>query len=371
MNNFDQYFSNTSAGSGSQYFFRADPDSRRTGRIFYRITHGGRFAYSLLFSNIIDGTFSDGSVSHNNLICESWMIHRAKIGIYRREMAEITPENGDEINKNVENLQEFTFDGQVSKTVAPGEIFWSDPLEMAFASGDYLCLEMTFSGSMIPYHEETLLPVFTLVDEKWTYDRQMPFPSMVGCRRKGGKRIGFLGDSITQGIGTPFNSYLHWNALIADRLGEGYPCWNLGLGYGRASDMASDGAWLYKAKQNDLIVLCCGVNDIGQGGSEKQLIADIERIVHTLHRAGIKVVLQTLPPFDFTEKKREIWENVNRYILEEMPAKTELVFNLCPILCGEKGQENRAKYGGHPNAEGCAVWAESLLAALQNSGLLE
>ncbi len=61
------------------------------------------------------------------------------------------------------------------------------------------------------------------------------------------------------------NSYEHWNAVVAENLGSQYGFWNLGLGYGRAADAATDGAWFFKAKQNDIVVVCYGVNDIFQG----------------------------------------------------------------------------------------------------------
>ena len=65
--------------------------------------------------------------------------------------------------------------------------------------------------------------------------------------------IAFLGDSITQGVGTPDNAYTHWNALISKEIGEEYSYWNLGIGYARASDASTDGAWLNKAKNNDIV----------------------------------------------------------------------------------------------------------------------
>lgn len=101
-------------------------------------------------------------------------------------------------------------------------------------------------------------------DGEWIPSPKLPVPGMIGCKREVKLRIGFLGDSITQGIGATPNSYLHWNARVAEVLGRDYSFWNLGIGYGRAHDAASDGIWLSKAKQMDLIVLCMGVNDLFQ-----------------------------------------------------------------------------------------------------------
>ena len=88
-----------------------------------------------------------------------------------------------------------------------------------------------------------------------------------GRSAAGKARIAFIGDSITQGCGTTYNGYKQYAAVAAGRLGEDYAFWDLGLGYARGSDAATDGIWLYKAKQNDLVSVCFGVNDILQGHS--------------------------------------------------------------------------------------------------------
>ena len=222
MNFFSRFTSNTIAGSGNQLTFSMKDGEVRTGRIFYKITHGGTYNYALLFSNIVDSTYANGDLCHKNHICSSWHIHKAVIG---RLAGEIPADfrsapQADPINARVRDLKAITFNGHGEKDVAPGEFFASDPIPFTFHAGDYLCLELTFSGCEIPYHEETLLPVFRQTDDGWVYHNQMPFPGMIGCDRPVQKRIGYLGDSITQGIGPEWNSYQHWNALLSQKLGE-------------------------------------------------------------------------------------------------------------------------------------------------------
>lgn len=363
MDFFKQYSSATYAGSGNQYFFTPYKGEVQTGRVFYKISHSGHYNYSLLFSNIIDSTFADGSVSHKNLICDSWDIHEAKVGKCGKHIFDTAftePEKANEINESIAGLQPLTFEGKDSKTVAPGEFFCSDSFSMEFEAGEYLCLEITFSGKMIPYHHETLLPVFKKHGDRWAYSVDVPLAGMVGCDRKVKARIGFLGDSITQGIGTDLNSYKHWNALLSEKLGVDYAYWNLGLGYGRANDMASDGAWMYKAKQNDIVIVCCGVNDICQGFSEDQIIKDIDTVVELLLKADKKVILQTIPPFDYGGSDIVKWKNINQHILSELSQRVSLIFDVVPYL--QESEENSwiARFGGHPDAEGCAIWAEAL-----------
>lgn len=368
MEFFEKYTSNTYAGSGNQLYFNIHDGEIRTGRIFYKISVQGEYNYSILFSNIVDSTYADGSVSHKNLICDSWTIHSARVGKCKKidaikEISEMVVADENECDTAdivVSDLKEITFNGQKSKTVMPGEFFSSDSIKLGFEMDEYLCLEITFSGKMIPYHEESLLPVFVKENGVWKYSKQMPFAGMIGCDRKVKGRVAYLGDSITQGIGTAANSYLHWNAILSRKIGKEYAFWNLGIGYGRANDAASDGAWLYKARQNDIIFVCYGVNDILKGMSEEQIKSDLTSIIDNLKNAGKKVILQTVPPFDYEGENIEKWKRINLYIKTILKDKADMIFDNVPYLCENEAYPNIAKFGGHPNEEGCALWANAL-----------
>ena len=360
MEFFRRFSSNSLAGSGSQLWFPSSPDEAHTGRIFYRITHGGTYNYSLLFSNILDSTFSDGSVGHCNRILPGWEILSARIG--KAAAGSIGLDftgHAASVNTLPTDFQPLTFDGKSYKTVAPGEFFATDALPLSFGSGDYLCLELTFRGSELPYHEETHLPVYRHTAEGWCYDKRVPFPSMIGCDRSVARRVGFIGDSITQGIGTPPNSYLGWNAQLAPMLPADTACWNLGLGYGRAADLASGGAWLYKALQNDVLFICYGVNDLYQYSNAQLLMRHLDTVVRYLRQANKTVILQTIPPFDYPEDLIPLWEQVNDYIRTVLASQVDGVFDVVPVL-GQETAPHMAKYGGHPDADGCRAWAAAL-----------
>ncbi len=365
---FETYSSNTCAGSGNQLIFTMAPGEVRTGRVLYKITHGGRYHYSILFSNIMDSTYNDGAVSHCNQICDSWKIHRARIGHCcgmdsSRDVTQMTMADGEGADITVGEFVELTFQGKPEITAQLGGFFSSDPVELEFCGGEYLCLELTFSGRAIPYHEESLLPVFVKTEAGWRYCREMPFAGMIGCDRRVAARIAYLGDSITQGIGTPLNSYAHWNVLLSQKLGPENGYWNLGIGYARAQDAASDGAWLYKAKKNDVVFVCCGANDVMQGIPPEQIQASLLQIVDELKKSGCKVILQTIPPYEYQEQEIPVWEKVNTYIRKELAEKVDLLFDNGPVLCLDEAHPSMPKYGGHPNAQGCAVWAEALYQA--------
>lgn len=354
---FETYHSNTIAAGGNQSIFTLQENEIRRGRVYYKIFAGGEFRYSLLFSNIIDSTFADGSVSHCNLVCDEWEIVEAAVGI--------CDTCGEFHAGEPDSMLPLFFQGQRNKTVMPGEFFTSDPISLNIRKDQYLCLELSFRGQMIPCHEETRLPVFIQENGHWIPSKEMPLPGMIGCDRKVRGRIGFLGDSITQGIGTPVNSYAHWNALAAEALGEEYSFWNLGLGFGRAQDAASDGAWLFKAKQTDAVVLCYGVNDLLQGRSGEQIEEDLLAIIHTLRKNYVRVLLQTIPPFDLSGAELATWLRLNGRIRSTLSREADGIFDVVPALIEGGESQGRARYGGHPNEDGCAAWARALIPVMK------
>jgi lysophospholipase L1-like esterase len=164
------------------------------------------------------------------------------------------------------------------------------------------------------------------------------------------------------------NSYEFWSSRVSSALGEKYAYWNLGIGFGRANDLASDGAWLHKVKQNDIAIVCYGVNDIGQGMSDEQIKSDLSTIVEKLNEAGCEVILQTIPPFDYNEEITMRWLGLNEYIKTELSKKVLFVFDDVPYLSLSESEPQRAKYGGHPNEQGSAVWASALIKEMRGRG---
>lgn len=367
MEFFNTYTSNTTAASGNQHIFTSD-NTPRAGRVFYRITNAGRYNYALLFSNITDSTFADGNVSHKNMICRPWEIISVRVGKCGREVFSEELSDADGINAAVTDFRDITFGGCRRKNVAPGEFFTTDPVMMEFDAGDYLCVELTYAGELMPYHEESLLPIFAKTADGWVYDRKMPLPGMIGCDRPVRARIGYLGDSITQGIGTAYNSYAHWNAVLAEKIGGDYAHWNLGLGFARANDIASDGAWLYKAKHNDIIVVCAGTNDLFRN-PEDQIRRDLCDTVDILAGEGRTVVLQTIPPFEFSDAEIAVWKRLNEYIKGELADRVAMVFDVGSCI-GQPDAPHIPIYGGHPNAEGCRLWADGLYEAMRKCGIV-
>ncbi len=361
MDFFKKYTCNTIGAGGNQLLFGAAQPV--TGRVFYKISHGGAFDYAFAFANKVDSTYSDGSLCHCNVPGGSWTIHSAQVG-----KCAALDWHGEAVCPEVElvDVKPLTFAGAAGKTVQPEEEFCTDEVAMRFKAGEYLCLEMTVSGEGLPYHEESILPVFRAEGEDWAHDKRLPLPSMVGCTREAKLRVGFWGDSITQGIGTQHNAYAHWNAHVMQALGEEYACWNLGIGFGRAADAASDGAWMRRAKKNDVVVVCFGVNDIMQGKDEEVIKQNLRDIVDKLHTAGVKVVLQTVPPFDYQGEQIGKWQRINEVIRGELAGKVEVMFDAADVLKKSAEEPHCSKWGGHPDAVGCKAWADALAPVLKD-----
>ncbi len=356
---FSTFTSNSDAGISNQSTFSLAANDRQTGRIFYQIAVGGTNRYSLLFADTVDSTFRGG---RPNRTCGHWTVHEAKVARVPHDFFAVDFQSDAAANQPVEHVIPLTFDGQPHKQVSAGEQFTCDPLPLTFETGDYLCLELTFSGSTLPYHPESMLPAYRLDGNRWRYDVTMPAAVMIGCDRPVTGTVGFFGDSITQGIGPAYNSYAHWSALVADRLGRDRSYWNLGIGCGRAADAATDGAWMAKALQCDTVFVCFGVNDLSAGYTAAEISASLTAIVARLKGAGKTVILQTVPPFDYTPERTAIWQAVNAHILTVLSKQVDMVFDCVPILGGDPPQT--APYGGHPNEEGSRLWADALYTQL-------
>lgn len=349
---FDTFASNTLGGTGNQLFCRDDAARVRSGRIYYKIFHGGKYRYSLLFSNIIDSTYKVEYGSWCNFVCDEWEILKVSVGRCKHVTCEAAGEAG--------NLTTLTFDGSPRKRVRPGEFFTSDPLELEFESGDYLCYEIEYRGGMFPYHLESILPTFVWENGRWVPDKRVPAPGMIGCDREVELRIGYFGDSITQGIGTPPNAYTHWCALVSEALGTRCSYWNLGLGYGRGQDAATGGAWFFKASKCDALVVTFGANDVGRGRTVEEMKRDFSTLIERLKAGGKKVFLQSVPPFDWKDDYLVRYEAINRFLVDELAGKADGFLDIAPLLTDEARGPGMSKYGKHPDETGCRIWAEKL-----------
>ena len=352
-----KYVSNTLASNGNQTWFEnAEPRKVQSGMVFSKVFCGGTFPYVFGYSGILDSTFGDGSRTKCNDVCPAWKIHSLSYAV--TDTCDCA-----EAEKSAWNI--LTFDGSIAKIIDGEKLVCTDPTDITAKKGQYICLKITFSGQLVPCHEESIISIYRKNDDGWQLSPKVPVPVFTGVNRPVKKKIAFIGDSITQGIGTQFNSYMHYAARTADAIGKECAFWDLGLGYARGADAATDGIWLERAKHNDIITVCFGVNDMFQGRTVEQIVCDLQKIVDELKSAGLKVIIQTVPPFDYGEEHKKMWNSVNIFIRTELAGQCD-GFVDTKFLCEDGEKSPKAKFGGHPNNEGNAFWAGNLLPAIKN-----
>ena len=84
-----------------------------------------------------------------------------------------------------------------------------------------------------------------------------------------------------------------------------------------------------------------------------------------LKEADVRVLIQTLPPFDWQGTQLEKWLQVNAYVREVLAAYADGLFDVVPILIDGPEEGGRTGYGGHPDEVGCAAWAKALVPVLE------
>lgn len=352
---YSEFTSGTLAATSVQNAF--DQPETAVSYAFYRLFPGGEYPLSLLFSNTVDSTIRDGSETRANDPCGEWTI---------REIAVAVAETADESAIGaIQKWQRLTIDGEITKQVLPREVFCTDEITLNVSETSYLCAKIEYGGERVPCHFENLIPTFKDEGNGVKPSKFVPLPCIVGIKRAVKARVAFWGDSITQGIGCPENSYLHYTAVAARILGTEYSYYDAGIGFARAADAATDGAWADRVKRCDTVVVCFGVNDINRGASFERMKTNLEKIADIVRSAGKKVVFQTVPPFDYNEQTGAVADETNEYLKREFPLKGIPVFD-CAAYLTAGGDTHKAIYGGHPNAEGSKIWGEALAAFLKD-----
>lgn len=358
MEALDRFVSNTLASNGNQTWFTSEnPNGIECGMVFIKVFKGGAFPYIFCYSGIIDSTFADGSTSRCNDVCTPWKINSLSFSVTDNPVPSEAEKNG---------FKPLTFNGKADVIIDGDQLVGTDPAEIYAEAGQYICLKIEFSGVKIPCHEESIIAIYKRTkDESYLLSSKVPVPVFTGVKRDVKKKIAFIGDSITQGIGTEFNSYMHYAARVADEIGGDYAFWDFGLGFARGADASTDGIWLEKAKHNDIVCICFGVNDLFHGRTAEQIGTDLLKIIDALHSAGAKVIIQTVPPFDYDEHFTKIWRSVNAFVRNELAKIADEFLDNVKFLSADSDNSPQSRYGSHPNNDGNAVWARELVSEIK------
>jgi lysophospholipase L1-like esterase len=237
-----------------------------------------------------------------------------------------------------------TFGGNRRRSVSPGEKLWSDPVSLELSAGHELAFTWTLSGTGYPFVSATFHTTYRANQNLAAQETASGFsattevlvaPGLVGSDVPVQSRLCFLGDSITQGVGTSDNGYGYWVAKIAAGIDPTIGVWNLGSGWARAADASSDGYWLYKAKQCDEVAVILGVNDLGSSGSNgNDVIGFLTTILAKLkqNNPAAKIILFTVPTFNFSGSQLTDWRAINASIRSNSIAGADRTFDVAAVL---------------------------------------
>lgn len=353
----EDYVSATALSSAANCIISCEAIETHTYRTYIRPREYGKFLWRFWHSNTVDTSWDDGSVYCANLPGGQWHIEAAFLGD-----GGLIPDG----SILPESQVALTFEGRICKNVLPNEKFFSDPVEFDLPENHYLAFTWTITnqsiGKVLPYNCEGIL--VSAYDAPGDLSKQyscsgftkaenvMVLPALLLYKKAVVKKIGFFGDSITQGVRTKMDQYEYWVSKISNGLGTEYGVWNLGSGWARAKDAATDGIWLYKAKQNDEIIICLGVNDIGTlNRSYSEITTDLTSIIGKIKENNPKctIILCTVPTFDFKEEQEVVWRKLNAAIKANSFEGVSRVFDIAAVLSQPAPEDNLVKAEYHSN----------------------
>lgn len=355
--NFSKYVSNTYVASGNNSL--VEKAESVTYRAYFPVEEYGGLEYCFYFSNMVDSTYSDGSLAHAGLVGGDYTIESAYIA-----------DGGTSVNQEITNRQAVTFDGNAKRNVSAGETFWSDALEFDVPEEHYLVWEWTLTGENIP---ATSVSNLTKVGANHNdgkglvYCDDVPLPQLIGADRQVKYTVSAIGDSITQGCQTEFMAYEYWAAKISQKLGSEYSLWNCGLGWARTSDAALCGDWLQQAAASDIVIVAFGTNDIisgefgGDGGnSADEIDGYIRTVLDLLKKEQCSVIVFNAPPEDYRDNLEAVRTEYNEKLKSTCEEYGVSYFDFAGLLSDES-EPSKALYGGHPNGEGGEIVSEEFL----------
>lgn len=377
----ETYQSNTIAATGNNGVLTSTSLTTKRYRAIFKAQEYGELEYSLMFSNNVDSTWGGSSspTCTPETQAHPYKIVYAKLGV------------GTDVTANMKLSVDLTFGGEAKKTVRAGEIYWSDPVTLNVPKDEMIIFEWEVEYDLIP--ATNICGTFLGATYSETVDAEsgetvgvysstsygtVPLPDLIGAKRENEVRMAFLGDSITMGQGAGSATYKFYAAQVTDLVGKDVSCWNLGLGYARANDLLYSRAWLEKAKQNDIVVVCLGTNDVNSGTyldadrSTEEIYADILAICQELESAGCEIILLSTPPFGYSNAAKK---QTCLALGEQLSALAEARgydFINTVALWGTSGDMATSKYPAsssdyHPNSLGCEVLAQAFV----NQGIIE
>ncbi len=222
------------------------------------------------------------------------------------------------------------FSGSAATTIPPGAVIISDPVDLTFATGSDLAVDLyvpgdtTASGSPVTMHTGAFqtsyvsgsgnfvgaeaFPVATTTASWFLLARvEVVAPPTTGV-------IVAFGDSITDGTRSTPNTNNRWPDLLAKRIAQGggpkLAVVNAGISGNRVLVDGAGPSALARFDRDVIaqpgvthVIVLEGINDIGQGRanplpSVADLIAGHRQLIMRAHARGLKIYGATLTPYE-------------------------------------------------------------------------
>jgi lysophospholipase L1-like esterase len=284
----------------------------------------------------------------------------------------------------------LTFGGRISVTIPTGAPIVSDPVDFELAPLADLAVTIRVKAptKAITGHPGARCTSYLQVGDRMdapdlpqaTRTPHWYYLCGVDVESGGAAAVAVLGDSITDGRGSPTDGNGRWTDHLARRLNEGEPAarvgvLNHGLGGNRVlNDGLGPGA-LARLDRDVLgqpgvrwLIVLEGINDLGtRSATARDLIIAYEQIILRSHALAIKVYGATLMPCEgsqYSTPELEVArQEVNKWIRESGRFDAVIDFDAATRDSGRPSRLSPAADGGdhlHPGARGYAIMAAAV-----------
>lgn len=269
------------------------------------------------------------------------------------------------------------FDGEREVILAAGATVVSDPVDLVVPDGGDLLVTTYLPGPTGPLSFHRNVHATGFIGDRPT--NSVFLLNGVDVEANGRPTLAVLGDSITEGVGTPDNANLRWPDQYAARFRRRPAVANLGISgnrlllddarFGPSGQSRFDRDVLALPNLQTLIVFL-GINDIQQPPSQtdpQRILRAYEQLVRRAHDHELDVVGATIGPFKgwtrYTPELDEVRNSVNAVLREG-----RLFDDLLDVDAALRDPADPARLrptfnsgdGLHPNAAGANAIARAL-----------
>ncbi|BCJ38638.1 SGNH hydrolase [Actinocatenispora thailandica] len=286
------------------------------------------------------------------------------------------------------SLRPVTFGGEPDSMLVAGAEVLSDPIELPVRAGGDLVVSAYLPGPTGPvaFHRNIHATSYVSVAGAHTGDGATAYPTttssvflLTAVEVTGAARgLAILGDSITEGVGTPNDANLRWPDQLAARM-PGVAVANLGISGNRV--LLDDDRFGPSAQRRfdrdvaglsgvDTVLVFIGINDIQQPPQQSDpaaILAGHRQLALRARARGLRVVGATITPFEGWLRYTPAREAVRRAVNAEL--RRGRIFDAlvdfdAAVRDPDRPTRLRPDYaspdGLHPNAAGAGALAAAV-----------